>query len=91
MQFRDSLAAPLDQLPTYGPSEAAGAIDHFWAAMAKVKSVMNSEVYRFSTLSHFAQVLLVLPHSNADPERLFSMVRDPAEPRFINSVQSIEC
>ena len=26
-------------------------------------------------LSKLAKVLLVLPHSNADPERLFSMVR----------------
>ena len=75
MQFRDYRAAPLDQLPTYDPCEAAGAIDHFWAAMAEVKSVTNLEVYRFGTLSSFAQVLLVLPHSNADPERLFSMVR----------------
>ena len=75
MEFRDYRASPLDQLPTYDAKEA-GAVDHFWAAMAKIYSIMDSEVYRFGLLSQFAQVLLVLPHSNADPERLFSMVRD---------------
>jgi len=74
MEFRDYRASPIDQLPTFDPKEG-GAIDHFWAAMAKVHSVMNLEVYRFGVLSHFAQVLLILPHSNADPEHLFSMVR----------------
>ena len=43
--------------------------------MAKVHSVMNLEVRRFGILSEFAPVLLILPHLNADPERLFSMVR----------------
>ena len=42
--------------------------------MAKVHSIMDLEVYRFSVLTKLAQVLLVLPHSNADPESLFSMV-----------------
>ena len=36
---------------------------------------MDLEVYQFSVLTKLAQVLLVLPHSNIDPERLFSMVR----------------
>ena len=74
LEFLDYRASPLDQLPTY-EVDRAGGIDHFWAAMAKVTSVMNLEVFRFGTLSSLAQVLLVLPHSNADPERLFSMVR----------------
>ena len=43
--------------------------------MAEVHSVMDLKVYHFGVLSSFAQILLVLPHSNADPERLFSMVR----------------
>lgn len=74
MEFRDYRASPLDQLPTFDAKEA-GAIDHFWVSMAKVPSVMDLEVLRFGILSNLAQVLLVLPHSNADPERLFSMVR----------------
>ena len=43
--------------------------------MASVTSVMNSELYRFGKLSKFSHILLVLPHSNADVECLFSMVR----------------
>ena len=74
IEFRDFRATPLDQLPTYDSKEA-GAVDQFWASMAKVQSVMDLEVRRFGVLSNFAQVLLILPHSNADPERLFSMVR----------------
>ena len=74
MEFCDFRASTLDELPSFDPKEA-GAIDHFWAAMAKVPSVMDSEIYRYSALSKFAQTLLILPHSNADPERLFSMVR----------------
>ena len=74
MEFRDYRSSPIHQLPTFDPKEG-GAIDHFWAAMAKVHSVMNLEAYRFGVLSHFAQVLLILPHSNAATERLFSMVR----------------
>ena len=74
MKFRDFRASTLDELPLFDPKEA-GAIDHFWAAMAEVPSVMDSEIHRYSTLSKFAQTLFILPHSNADPERLFSMVR----------------
>ena len=37
--------------------------------MANVTSITNSEVWSF------AQILLIRPYSNADPERLFSMVR----------------
>ena len=74
LEFRDYRASAWDQLPSFDPKEVR-AIDHFWAAMAKVHSIMNSELCRFSVLAKLAQVLLVLPHSNADPERLFSMVR----------------
>ena len=43
--------------------------------MAKLPSVMDVELRRFGVLCSLAKILLVLPHSNADPERLFSMVR----------------
>ena len=33
------------------------------------------ETLRFGKLAQLSKALLVLPHSNADPERLFSMVR----------------
>ena len=35
----------------------------------------SSEDVRFGVLSLSAKNLLILPHSKADPERLFSMVR----------------
>ena len=36
---------------------------------------LTLEFFRFGYLSKLAQTLLVLPHSNADPKRLVSMVR----------------
>lgn len=73
MEFLDYRAASDDQLPTFDPHECA-AIDHFWAAMAELYAVTDLDTLRFGVLSKLAKVLL-LPHSNADPERLFSMVR----------------
>ena len=43
--------------------------------MADVRSVTDSDSFHYGILSRLAKVLLVLPHSNSDPERLFSMVR----------------
>ena len=74
MQFRDFRAASDDQLPPFDPHETA-AIDHFQAAMAEVPLVTDLDTLRCGVLSVLAKVLLVLPHSNADPERLFSMIR----------------
>ena len=68
MEFRDYRASPLEELPGFNIEETR-AIDHFWRAMANVTSITNSEVWSF------AQILLIRPYSNADPERLFSMVR----------------
>ena len=62
LEFHDYRASALDQLPAFDLKEV-GAIDHFWAAMAKVHSIMDLEVYPFSVLTKLAQVLLVLPHS----------------------------
>ena len=41
LEFHDYGASALDQLPAFDPKEA-GAIDHFWIAMAKVYSIMDS-------------------------------------------------
>ncbi len=60
MEFRDYRASLLNQLPTFDIKET-GAIDQF-------------QILKYIALT-LAQVLLVLPYSNADPERLFSMVR----------------
>ena len=76
MEFCDFHSTSMDQLPAYDSHES-GAIDvHFWATMAaEVSSVADLETYRSLFCQRLAQVLLVLPHSNADPECLFSMVR----------------
>ena len=50
-------------------------VDHFWATMAEQKNITDSASLRFGTLAQLAKTLLVLPHSNAEPDRLFSMVR----------------
>ena len=71
MEFRDFRSSSDSDLPEFNPKEHA-AIEHFWDAMSKVKLVNES---KFETLAALAKVLLILPHSNADPERLFSMVR----------------
>ena len=67
--------------------------------MSKVKLVTDINTSRFGTLAQLAKILLVLPHSNADPERLFSMVRkieteqrkhlDPSTDRDLLSINSI--
>ena len=76
MEYRDYRACSDEQLPTVGSlDQGSAAIDHFWYEMAQLKSVTDLSCYRFGTLSLLAKCLLVLPHSNADPERLFSMVR----------------
>ena len=74
MEFSDYRAANDDQLPSFDLREDA-AVDHFWAAMSEIPTVTDADTLRFGMLSALAKVLLVLPHSNADPERLFSMVR----------------
>ena len=68
-EFRDYRAALDSELPEVS-ADAHAALDHFWAAAAEVRSVTDSETYRFGTLAQLAKILLVLPHSNADPERL---------------------
>ena len=82
MEFRDYRGAPHGELPTLvsEPLEDTGSevtcgLENIWAAMGELKSITDSALLRFGTLSHLAKILLVLPHSNADPERLFSMVR----------------
>ena len=43
--------------------------------MSEVKCVSDHESHRFGVLSQLTKRVLVLLHSNADLERLFSMVR----------------
>ena len=75
IQFQDYRACSDIQLPSSSPKEVIHTIDYFWAAMAELKDVSDHESLRFGVLSQLAKTVLVLPHSNADPERLFSMLR----------------
>ena len=71
MEFRDYHVAPDRQLPAFvsGPSDVtesesiSGTLDNFWAAMGELRSITDSTLLRFGTLSHLAKIMLVLPHS----------------------------
>ncbi len=65
--------APDHQLPS-SDHTADAAIDHFWSMVAKQKAIGDLLSLAYPYLSELARILLVLPHSNVDPERLFSMV-----------------
>ena len=47
-------------------------VDAFWCAMASLKTVAGH--YNYSTISKLIKMFLLLPYSNADSERVFSMV-----------------
>jgi hypothetical protein len=76
-EYRAFCVAPNDQLPLYD-SKADNALDKFWSAMSVQKTVTGDlelpSTFAYSNLARLAKILLVLPHSNADPERLFSML-----------------
>ena len=50
-------------------------LDHFWAKVSTMSRPEDSSLLRFPSLGKLAKISLVLPHSNADPKRLFSMVK----------------
>lgn len=76
-EFRAFSVAPDHQLPVYD-SKADDGLDKFWLAMSMQKKVSADlelpSAFAYSNLARLAKILLVLPHSNADPERLFSML-----------------
>ena len=76
-EFRAFCVTPDHQLPIYD-SKADHGLDKFWFAMSVQKTVSSDlelpGAFAYSNLARLAKILLVLPHSNADPERLFSML-----------------
>ena len=66
----DYQLAPASELPTF---DEATRLDSFWFAMGDVK--LPTGKLRFRSLSSVAIAALSLPHSNADPERCFSILR----------------
>ena len=47
-------------------------VDAFWSAMASLKT--GAGHYKYSTISKLMKTYLLLPNSNADSKRVFSMV-----------------
>ena len=47
-------------------------MDVIWHYLANLKAVDGS--YRFGHISKVAKLVLIIPHSNAEEERIFSMV-----------------
>ena len=73
-EFNDYCVMPQQQLPSVN-CEEEGALDQFWFSMGQILKSGDYSQKRFHNLSKLCKILLVLPHSNADPERLFSMVQ----------------
>lgn len=71
-EFRDFETLPDEQVPAVQDSKCP---TKFWTALSKMSSVHDQSELCFANLSKLAKVCLVLPHSNADPERLFSTVK----------------
>ncbi|KAF0718016.1 protein FAM200B-like, partial [Aphis craccivora] len=49
-------------------------IDEFWHTVSKLKDY--SDTYQYQDISRLAKICLGLPHSNAEAERIFSVVTD---------------
>ena len=46
-------------------------VDRYWHAVSQIRDISGTE-YRYPTLTRLAKAILVIPHGNADTERLFS-------------------
>ena len=68
-EWQEYKSLPDDQLPR------CESLEYFWSHMGQLP-MPAGEVgdKRFGNLANFSNLLLVLPHSTADPERLFSMI-----------------
>ena len=73
-ELRDFKCMPEDQLPLADTSSPSG-LYHFWDNMSILLQPGDFQKKRFAHLSGLCKVLLVLPHSTADEEYLFSMIR----------------
>ena len=62
------------QLPTVNYDDE-NALEQFWFSVSCMQKRGDTSQKRFSNLSRLCKTLLVLPHSNADTEQLFSMVQ----------------
>ena len=51
----------------------SNAVDEYWHTVSKIKDISGEEC-RFPSLTKLAKATLLIPHGNADTERLFSHV-----------------
>ena len=76
-EYRAFCVSADNQLPSY-VAKADNALEKFWSAMSEKETVAGDlelpNSYAYYNLVSLAKILLVLPNSNADPERLFSML-----------------
>ena len=91
-EFREYQSLPNPQLPLHT------TLDEFWASIGDLPQP-EGEVgeKRFGHLASFCKTLLVLPHSTADPERLFSIIgkidtsqRSSLLPSTVRSILSVK-
>ena len=74
-ELRDFKSMPESQLPEFDNTSSSG-VDYFWANIGDMMQRENSEEKRFEKLKSLQSTSdLVLPHSTADAERLFSMIK----------------
>lgn len=69
-EYSDYQLSPDNNLPKFTDGDR---LDEFWLAMEELKVSSGEKLFRY--LPVVALSALSLPHSNADPERSFSMVR----------------
>ena len=70
MEFREYKSLPESQLPVCNDS-----LEQFWTSMGEIPlPAGEATAKRFGNLAKFCKTLLVLPHTIADPERLFSII-----------------
>ena len=69
-EFQDYQLSPDDDLPAV---TSDSRVDTFWAEMGRKKTFVGA--VRFPLLTRVMTTLSVIAHSNADSERVFSMVR----------------
>ena len=69
-EFIDYQLSSGEELPEY---EEGGSLSDFWRTMGK--KVRTNNVLRFPNLYQVAVAAQTIPHSNADTERLFSILR----------------
>ncbi|CAG2208435.1 unnamed protein product [Mytilus edulis] len=92
-QASDYILSPKSDLPPYDKENTT--MNQFWQSMAQRK--IPSGQPQFDLLFQLSKVMLTIPHSNADTERTFSMLkkiqtdsRDNLESKTIHSLLSIK-